>query len=190
MLWKSLWLGIEPLSILFPDLFASTICVKDNISNTGTWSANSWIWNIRIFICSLSNRGQSQLADLSLLLQEMHLVHEINDSFIWWRDNFDFPVKDSYWRLLELHNEDIYETYLIQKDLNCLWKSIAPCKILIFGWWPLHGRLPMNEELFKRNVLSGSHNIVCPLYFNLDETVNHPFVSCSFAVEIWSNIFT
>lgn len=96
MLWKYLWLGIEPLSILFPDLFASAVCVEDNVSNMGTWSANGWIWNMRIFVCNLSNRGQSQLADLSLLLQGVYLVNGINDSFIWWRDNFDFSVKDSY----------------------------------------------------------------------------------------------
>ncbi|KAI5429122.1 hypothetical protein KIW84_033931 [Lathyrus oleraceus] len=43
--------------------------------------------------------------------------------------------------------------------------------------------LPTKSKLFKRNVIFGSHNLVCPVCFTYDETVNHPFASYPFAVE-------
>lgn len=53
-------------------------------------------------------------------------------------------------------------------------------KIQVFGWRLLHGFLPTRNELGKRGILHGNHNLVCAFFFQDLETISHIGFSCVF----------
>ncbi|XP_058725463.1 uncharacterized protein LOC131596737 [Vicia villosa] len=70
-----------------------------------------------------------------------------------------------------------------------VWKSDALGNIQVFAWRLLHSRLQTRDELFKRHVISGQHNLGFPLCSHQNESQFHLFLSCRVAKEVWLSIF-
>lgn len=49
----------------------------------------------------------------------------------------------------------------------------------------LQNRLPIRVELENIGVLSGIHNLVCPIYHGPKETSMHLFLICPLATQVW-----
>ena len=68
-----------------------------------------------------------------------------------------------------------------------LWNLIDPPKIKNFMWRAVTGCLPTKDMLRMKQV---DVNVVCALYNNEVETVNHLMLECSFAKSCWGMVGT
>lgn len=89
--------------------------------------------------------------------------HEIEDFFVWWKNNNRFFVKTSYLRMYEICNACLRVEENILKELERVWKSNMLSKIQLFGWRLLLNKLATRYELAGSIVICGSHNVVCPM---------------------------
>ncbi|CAL1358763.1 unnamed protein product [Linum trigynum] len=75
-----------------------------------------------------------------------------------------------------------YEVY-DPMDWARLWKLMIPPKIKIFLWRLAHEILPTNKNIESRNKEAA---VECP-FCHLEETHNHIFRECQWAIRIWSS---
>lgn len=66
-----------------------------------------------------------------------------------------------------------------------MWKSIAPSKVVIFGWRLLLDSLPLRAQLLRRNLIHSEEEACCPLCQQHCEACHHLFMSCVFAQSVW-----
>jgi hypothetical protein len=75
------------------------------------------------------------------------------------------------------------------RDLGCLWKSLAPSKVIVFSWQLLLGRLPTLDNLEKRGVVGDGLDSFCVLCLMELECADHLFGWCAFASTLWDKVF-
>lgn len=68
---------------------------------------------------------------------------------------------------------------------SLLWCWCLPPKLKVFGWLVLQNRLLTGDNLIKRGFFGP---FVCPHCRIDEEIVNHLFIYCSFAQDVWSYI--
>ena len=66
---------------------------------------------------------------------------------------------------------------------NKLWSIQVPQKIKLFMWKTCSNILPICTKLFYRKIIS---NFSCPVCGEEAETINHMFIDCPVALEVWS----
>ncbi|XP_076939869.1 uncharacterized protein LOC143608822 [Bidens hawaiensis] len=66
------------------------------------------------------------------------------------------------------------------------WNNWVPNKVCILAWRSELERLPVLTELAKRNI--GTNSVLCPVCGDLEETVEHCFVTCGLAQSVWQAI--
>lgn len=72
---------------------------------------------------------------------------------------------------------------------NLLWATSIPMKIKVFGWRVMLYRLANKDQLFRRGILSSSHDLPCALCLCEDESLLHLFVNCGVSKQVWDVIF-
>ncbi|XP_071740650.1 uncharacterized protein [Rutidosis leptorrhynchoides] len=64
---------------------------------------------------------------------------------------------------------------------------LVPKKVEIFVWRLVKKRLPVRVEFDKRGI--DLHSVRCPLCDDDLKTIDHTFIFCSHAMEIWSRVY-
>ncbi|XP_058733669.1 uncharacterized protein LOC131605314 [Vicia villosa] len=72
--------------------------------------------------------------------------------------------------------------------MNLIWETFVPSKIHVFGWRALRNRLPSREQLAARGIITEESDMVCVFCFNDIESLNHLFVGCCEARNVWQKI--
>lgn len=57
-------------------------------------------------------------------------------------------------------------------------------------WRLFINKLQTKYELKKRNVLNGSHDVVCPLCFNEEEDIMHLVFNCDVRRKVWWLVYS
>jgi len=70
-----------------------------------------------------------------------------------------------------------------------IWKSPAPSKVVAFSWKLLHDRIPTKVNLWHMQVLPPDTSVSCVLCEGNVELVNHLFIHCEFAMEVWKGVW-
>lgn len=68
---------------------------------------------------------------------------------------------------------------------KAVWKSEAIPKVKFFTWTLLKGKTLTSENLQKRGIIGPSR---CPNCHEAEETMQHLFISCPFAISWWKGI--
>ncbi|XP_038996646.1 uncharacterized protein LOC120121327 [Hibiscus syriacus] len=68
-----------------------------------------------------------------------------------------------------------------------VWSGLAPPRVETFLWQVSHRRLAVRSELIKRGVTL--EEVSCPLCAKQEETVQHLFISCQVAWDLWSSFW-
>lgn len=116
------------------------------------------------------------------------LFQKIADSIMWWRDNFNFLVKSAYAFLLSEYLLGPPCDASTTKAFKILWAQNVPTNTQVIAWRLIWNRLQTRDELAKRGVLYGSHNLVCPLCLGLEETCHHLFIGYSVDIAVWHHL--
>ncbi|XP_071727356.1 uncharacterized protein [Rutidosis leptorrhynchoides] len=72
-------------------------------------------------------------------------------------------------------------------EIETMRNNLVPSKLRIFIWRIIHGRLPVRVELEKRGIDLGSTR--CPTCDDDIETIEHAFISCKHARDIWDRVY-
>ncbi|XP_076949711.1 uncharacterized protein LOC143622462 [Bidens hawaiensis] len=72
----------------------------------------------------------------------------------------------------------------VAPDYNFEWNRLVPKKVSFVAWRALLGRLPTFDALVRRNIAVASN--MCPFCGEVEETVEHVFISCGLAQSMWS----
>lgn len=70
-----------------------------------------------------------------------------------------------------------------------IWKSPAPSKVVEFSWKLLHDWIPTKVNLWHKQVLPPDTSVSCVLCEGNAESVNHLFIHCKFAMEVWKGVW-
>ncbi|KAK7274465.1 hypothetical protein RIF29_15555 [Crotalaria pallida] len=104
----------------------------------------------------------------------------------WARENGHsrtYVVKEVYGSLMQLEQgED-------DKLLEQVWISASPSKVAGFLWKHLRNRLPTMDVLSRRGINVGNMNSRCIFCKEEDETVDHLFITCQFAKNVWTTCY-
>ncbi|XP_022007603.1 uncharacterized protein LOC110906839 [Helianthus annuus] len=110
------------------------------------------------------------------VLRNVSLSSE-KDKWYWFDDKqFGFSVK-SVKKSLTAERETSHPP-------NFIWCKWLPIKYNIMAWRGNLDRLPTRVNLRRKNVDIPS--VLCPLYNDYEETVDHLFTTCSVALQVWS----
>jgi len=188
LFWRDKWHGNYPFRELYPLLYSLSENQNGNVEDMGSWTNNRWTWNLCIKVSELSEEGRLQLTKLQNQLHEIMPNMLIRDEMIWMLDRVNgFTVKSCYKEINSTYNRTNMEGNL-RKAIVGIWKTKVPSKIQVHGWRLLLGRLATRDELCKRGILNGAHNLVCPLCFQVAESGAHMGFSCTFSKEVWRKV--
>lgn len=163
--WLDWWFGDSPLCSIFPVLFS--FCSKPEIS-ISELVLNNWDFG---FHRSLS---PAELDDWHRLVAVFPTLSETPDSVIWHHTaSGRFTVKSLYFRLVSGTSSPRF---------NDVWRARIPLKIKKFLWQAIRGRLPIADQIRKRN---GPASKFCSLCSRREDS-DHILFNCDFADLLWS----
>ncbi|XP_058733587.1 uncharacterized protein LOC131605220 [Vicia villosa] len=84
--------------------------------------------------------------------------------------------------------EERIEEPAVLAAINTVWITEVPSKVKIFGWRLLLNRLPVKEQLAKRNIIQREEDKVCVLCSEHVENLEHLFFNCHLSKIIWEKI--
>ncbi|GAU11500.1 hypothetical protein TSUD_344900 [Trifolium subterraneum] len=115
-----------------------------------------------------------------------------NDQDLWvWKHDATriFSVKSAYSVLVSNLGVTVVSPEVSDQVLAKVWKSWVPSKVIVFSWQLLQDRIPSRQNLFRRNVITDPHNILCILCGMSIESVDHLFLICDLSSSAWYSIF-
>ncbi|CAJ2644735.1 unnamed protein product [Trifolium pratense] len=186
--WKEKWLGMEPLSELYPSLFQKSTHKDACISNMGIWNNNMWSWKLN-WMEALDDADIESLNELHQLLEQVRPNRASSDRRRW-SSNSDgsFSVRSTYMVLQDKRVGTTLDTNTVAA-LKRLWKNNVPSKVSLFGWRLLLEKLPTREALFCKGIITNNHERSCVFCFKEVEDIQHIFFTCCITSQIWQKIF-
>ncbi|KAE8656892.1 Protein MOR1 [Hibiscus syriacus] len=178
--WHDVWLNEESLKGQFPRIYALSNNRWGKVSEFGSRIGNKWIWNIqtRRNICDWE---MEHWIRLMTLLENVELSESVDDFLAWsGKGHGLFTAKAC--RLTLSSNSGGSLTWK-----KFVWSGLAPPRVETFLWQVSHRRLAVRSELIKRGVML--EEVACPLCAKQEETVQHLFISCQVAWELWSSFW-
>ncbi|GJU74350.1 RNA-directed DNA polymerase, eukaryota [Tanacetum coccineum] len=176
--WKEVWIGDNPLCVLFPRIFA----LETNKDSSVAVKLSSVTSSLRRPV-----RGGSESSQLSLLQEyiEGTILSSLEDRWVWDLNGEGvFCVKDVR-NLLD-------DVFLPKAPIATRWIKYVPIKLNVFAWKVHLNRLPTRVNLQHRGVLVLDPS--CPICHSEDEDLAHLFFRCSLVTDIvrlvcrWWNI--
>lgn len=168
-LWHDCWLGILQLANLFPALYSHTTdchaTVKDVLSRG----------LMIMFVPRLSEAANAELHSLQAMVADLTLT---NDNDVWQNN-----------RSTSLTTKEIYDArfpvQMPSPNWKIIWNCRAPLKVKLFAWLLVRNRLSTRMNLSKKKIVQSASCAICS---SGDETANHLFLTCPFAINFWSKV--
>lgn len=169
LFWKDRWLFDQPLSELFPDLFA--MCMQQNISvatvknNPESVTFTRWLvdnWRVSW------EKILKELADVQLSDGEDEISWKFGNKGV-------FSVKTVY-NAMTANESGTYA--------KTIWKGKIPSKIKIFLWMVANNAILTKDNMIKRNWQGDPTCFFC----SSDENVSHLLFQCSTARAVWATV--
>jgi hypothetical protein len=158
--WHDKWVGTQPLKEVFPRLFLISTQKECSVMEVGRWNSGRWEWSLlwrrNLFVWEEEHRSM-----LVNILTPIHLSNSCDE----WKCHHStggmFSVRSLYCYLAGIIIPPISLDPDRVRDLGCLWKNLAPSKVIVFSWQLLFGRLPTLDNLAKRGVVGDGPDSLC-----------------------------
>ncbi|XP_058774883.1 uncharacterized protein LOC131649149 [Vicia villosa] len=210
LFWDSIWLGNQTIRSSFPDLYDLSTKKLSSVGEIYLEQGDSYSWHAdrvigrsfgsatggnpalvqdrqRHDIDAASASVCAQWSSLHSMLQSVLLAVEDMDSFVWILNPSGFFTISSVRLAMEEAKDIAWQSETIS-SMKIIWALKIPLKIQVFTWRFLAGRLPLRDQLLRRNVPDiASAN--CPFCDSQEENLLHLFFDCSVVKHIWERIF-
>ncbi|XP_058726241.1 uncharacterized protein LOC131597567 [Vicia villosa] len=130
---------------------------------------------------------RAQWSSLLSMLQSVPLAVEESDSFAWTLNSTGIFSVASVRMVMEEAKEIAWQSDTISSMIT-IWALKLPLKIQVFSWRFLTGRLPLRDQLMRRN-LPNIVSVNCPFCESQEENLMHLFFECSVVKHLWNRIF-
>ena len=176
--WHDHWCGDEPLKKTFPDLFSIARDKDVAIANIMSFESGDLHW-VLSFIRSVHDWA---LKSLTLFLDLIYAtpLSGMREDILCQESpsNHKFAVK-RYYRSLSPLSPILFPWKLI-------WKVKVPHRVAFFSWTATLGKVLTIDNLRKRGLIIQEWCCMCK---RSGEDVDHLFLHCSVAMELWSLVF-
>ncbi|XP_075099232.1 uncharacterized protein LOC142176070 [Nicotiana tabacum] len=173
LFWKDTWLGHTTLVDAYPRLFS--IATNPDSTVAQNWEVNSWNPSLR------RNLNDWEFDDFVTLLGSLHTSSTITlgrDKLRWGSSRSGaYSIRASF-QALSSRKEMID-----QWPWKLIWRTKMPPKISVFCWITLNGACLTHDNLIRRGFQLASRCYMCQ---SNSETINHLFLHCPVATDIWS----
>ena len=173
--WLDCWIGEMPLCKKFPRLAALEVDIGCMVADR--WSPEGWSWQWR-----RQFEGGVSHSQLACLVNMLHSF-SCSDHKDVWRWNIDEDGEFSVGGTRRLIDSKV----LLGSLTKTRWNNWVPSKVNIFIWRLLLGRIPTRTRLRDRGIDVGS--VLCPICGGEQETVEHLFIRCKVAEDVWNLVF-
>lgn len=182
------WVGLQPLSRVFPRLFLVSNLQEGCVANFGGWVDGVWSWRL-VWRRNLFVWEEDLVRDLLLLLQPLILNSDAN-RWEWVGDvSGVYSVRSAYACLTE---ESLIASGFSDDQmaiLGRLWQSLALPKVISFSWQLLLDRVPTRVNLVRRGVILDEEMASSILCGGDEESTLDLFMRCPFAQIVWYDVF-
>jgi hypothetical protein len=177
LFWHDVWCGDLPLKLLFPELF-TIACGKE------TWVAENMqrqngniLWNI-LFTRPVHDWEVEVVSRFFEMLYSLKLRYEGEDKICRIPSRRkSFEVKSYY----NVSSIPIHSSF----PSKSIWKVKVPPRVAFFVWTATLGKILTLDNLRKRNIIVMEWCYMCR---NYGESIDHLFLHCMVATELWSTI--
>ncbi|XP_068474698.1 uncharacterized protein [Phaseolus vulgaris] len=170
--WEDVWIGNVNLKTLFPRLYSVSLNQGQKVEEVGMWDDARWMW------CLRWRRARFEWEipleeELGILSTRAIIIKDVKDIQVWSCDESGcYNVSSAYVCLDEIDRGPHYDAF------KYLWKAKAFPNVLTTTWRVLLGR--------RGVVLS---TLVCPMCQTKEESCQHLFLECKFALRVWALCF-
>ena len=183
--WEDVWCTEVAFCNRFPDLYR--ISRAKNSSIAGLWvpllESTHYVWDLQLRR-NLHDKELDGFANLTTLLDSVHLSEHRADSRIWLSDNSGgFSCKSAF---SALQHEDGFLEFRFYKFI---WKSCVPIRVKFFAWSLSLEKINTSDVLQHKRpfqCLSPNRCVMCKLD---SESIHHLFFQCHFARSLWVKVF-
>ncbi|KAE8735716.1 Replication factor C subunit 1 [Hibiscus syriacus] len=175
--WNDVWVNDSTLKNQFPRIFSLSTNKWGKVVEFGCFENNCWVWNIQLRR-NLCDWELEQWITLMPLIDNIVLIDSVDD-FLAWSGKGDGLLSVKSCRLtLSCRSGGNYQWN------KWVWSGLAPPRVETFLWQISHKKMVVRVELKKRGV--PLEDVLCPLCHKYEETIQHLFISCSVAGEMWN----
>ena len=183
--WEDIWCNDVALCNRFPDLYRFSMAKNFSIADmfVPQLGSSHYGWNLH-FRRNMHDRELDSFANLSSLLDTVHLRGDMVDTRIWVPDNSGgFSSKSAF---AAIQHED---GLLDFPFYSFIWKSCVPVRVKFFAWSVSLKKINTSEVLQHKRPF----HCLCPnrcVMCNQDsESITHLFLHCHFASSLWVKVF-
>jgi hypothetical protein len=186
--WRDVWDGSQPLKDVFPCLFCVSASKDLLVSDAGSWVGGRWNWAV-VWRRNLFEWETELYHNLLEVIRGTSLSGDV-DNWIWVEDgDGTFSVKSCYNLLSRLASNNTGLSRLDCFVINNIWKSSASSKVCAFAWQAILDKIPLRFNLSRRGVIKPLESKDCVFCRKVEETSQHLFLHCNFALGVWYAIF-
>jgi hypothetical protein len=171
------WCGDSPLKLLFSELF--TIA-----SGKDTWVAENMqrqnsniLWDI-LFTRPVHDWEVEVVSRFFEVLYSLKVRYEGEDKICW------IPSKRKSFEVKSYYNVSFVPIHS-SFPWKSIWKVKVPSRVAFFVWMTTLGKILTLDNLRKRNIIVMEWCYMCK---TCGESIDHLFLHCMVATELWSTI--
>ncbi|XP_071700330.1 uncharacterized protein [Rutidosis leptorrhynchoides] len=181
--WHDPWLTEQPLKTVYKRLYHMKKNSRATVMDRISWSdlqQPTFLWD---WSRTPTGRTREDLDNLTNRLSLYVKSDRSDDTWIWKSSNKGSFCTKTVARVI---NENV-NIHTNSSRYVTLRNNFVPLKVEVFIWRLIRGRLPVRVELDKRGI--DLNSVRCPLCDDDVETLDHAFIFCKYAMDVWERVY-